>query len=473
VHIQLGEQSEILRETGVKQGSLIDSYLPRIEDKLLEAKKYVNLLRALEARRRRSLVVRHVPYEITLDAATVCQLSCPYCTTGNGTIKRTRAILQPEIHRSVIAELADRLFLVWYFSTGEPLLNKNIADIIGQTKGKEVFSIISTNLSMELSDERLQALVGSGLGLLTVSLDGATPNTYRKYRRGGDFDRVVRNLRRIVQIKQELGLRYPLVMWRFLVFEHNAHEARDVLRLAREWGVDLVEFFPGSTPEEIVDPDAVRPFKGELLVSDFSSPFLKGAWQRRDTPIRRLGMPPAEPGGPTVPGTRSKCDWLYFGSMLFPTGAIGPCCVSNDEPDDFGHLAEGNLIHIYNNERYRMARRVMRGENIDSDVVCLRCPNAAAQHFQFRLTLRSILLNAPAWALKMIVSDLEQYVDPIDRLVLPNVIGLIEGEELVRSVGTFTAAELREIYGTFDSLPMDDDHALLDFVQGISPASMC
>ena len=158
--------------------------------------------------------------------------------------------------------------------------------------------------------------------------------------------------------------------------------------------------------------------------------------------------------------------------MLFPTGAVGPCCVSNDEPDDFGNLAEESLVQIYNNERYRTARRVMRGENSEYDIVCSRCPNPAAPHFQFRLTLRSILLNAPAWVLKILGSDSEQYIDPVDRLVLPNVISLIESEDLARSVGRFTPAELREIYAELDALAIDDDRAVLDFVEGLSSASM-
>jgi 2-iminoacetate synthase ThiH len=64
--------------------------LPRVRNPELELTKYSNLLRALQARRSRASRVSALPIDLTIDLTTACQLRCPYCAVGNGTITRPR-----------------------------------------------------------------------------------------------------------------------------------------------------------------------------------------------------------------------------------------------------------------------------------------------------------------------------------------------------------------------------------------------
>ena len=219
--------------------------LPLVLDPDLRFKKYLNFLLALLARRERAAEVFSRPFELTLDLSTRCQLSCPYCSVGNETIRRPPGVLSPELNEQVLKELGEAAFVIWYFSTGEPLLNRRVAEIFQLAQQYEIFTVISTNLSLPLSDERLDGLLRSGLGAISVSLDGASPETYARYRVGGDFDLVLHNLARLIGRKRALGLSFPLIEWRFLVFRHNQAEMKRAKIMARELGVDLLEFFPG------------------------------------------------------------------------------------------------------------------------------------------------------------------------------------------------------------------------------------
>ena len=76
----------------------------------------------------------------------------------------------------------------------------------------------STNLNLvHRGREFLHEVVESGLDHLVVSLDGTTPDVYATYRRGGDFEHVIANLRELVAYKkvvgrdtpQQMGLRKP------------------------------------------------------------------------------------------------------------------------------------------------------------------------------------------------------------------------------------------------------------------------
>jgi MoaA/NifB/PqqE/SkfB family radical SAM enzyme len=398
--------------------------LPRLEDPDLEFEKYLNLLVALMDRRAGEDVVRATPYELTIDPSTTCQLSCPYCELGNGTIRRPRALLDPALHERMLDQVGRKAFIGWYFSTGEPLLNKRLPEVLSQARARGIFTIVSTNLSLPLTDERIDALLRSGLGVLSVSIDGASPETYRRYRSGGDFALVIGNVRRILARRAALGLREPLVEWRFLVFRHNAHEVPEARRHARELGVDLLEFFPGYAPPDAPD-GAVQRTTEPLSEPIVSGPALDRAKERRDAPLRMLA-PGASGGrrdGPIPPEIlHRKCDWLYFGTTLFPSGAVSPCCVSNNAPDDFGAITdETPFAAVWNNANFREARRSFaHGER--TGLVCARCPNTDAQDLQFAGTLRAVLSNAPAWVVRILARDPDRFFRDVDLALLGDVL---------------------------------------------------
>lgn len=421
--------------------------LPKINDQYLEFKKYLNWLLVLMDRKKNSEVVRAMPFEVTIDPSTVCQLSCPYCSVGAGVITRSQGVLRPQIHRQMLNDLSDSLFIIWYFSTGEPLLNRFLPEIIASTQGKEIYSIISTNLSLRLSDERIEKILSCGLGCISVSIDGASAATYSRYRVGGDFDLVMSNLRRLIARKRELGLELPHIEWRFLVFRHNTHEISRARELAAEIGVDLLEFFYGNAPPDATDNEVQRAEPIDLepavsgpaiwrassrtptallkaLDSKRSSILKHGLGIARKTIARHKDMKTTSVKIPfmvTDSDLRQKCDWLYFGSTLFPNGSVGPCCLSNEEPDDFGMLSENiRFQDVWNNDLYREARSLWNTKHWDrTERVCARCPDSKAQDYQFRTTLQALLRNAPDWALKVITADPERFFFEIDRKLSP------------------------------------------------------
>lgn len=390
--------------------SLIHHILPTVHNPDLEWTKYQNFLLALEARQRGALLNQAKPFAITVDLSTSCHLSCPYCSVGNGTIRRPKALMSEKLHQDLIEELGAELFVIWYFSTGEPLLNRKLPAIIAQNQGKEIFSAVSTNLSVNLDQTFWDDLLQSGLGLLSVSLDGTSREVYQKYRVGGDFELATRNLRRLIERKKELGLKYPVVMWRFLLFAHNSHQIKQVCQTATDWGVDLVEFYPGVTPPT-PEPGAVNCFKGPLNLPTFSSPFLKVALRRQDSPLRKLLSDYPEVTEIVQGPHNPICDWPYFGAVIYPDGAVGPCCVINDQEGDLGEviLNQRSFLEIWNGESYQKIRRQEQG------TVCSACPLPAAQYYQFRNTLKAILLNAPAWVLSSLANEPDRFFLPIDR----------------------------------------------------------
>ena len=400
--------------------------LPRIADPQRRFLRYLNFLLALMARRQREVRVFSLPFELTLDLSTRCQLSCPYCSVGNRTIRRPAGRMPMELHEQIMEDLGQTAFLIWYFSTGEPLLNKDAAPMFRQAADREIFSIISTNLSFALSPKQMDALLVSGLGVICVSLDGTTPETYGRYRVGGDFLQVVDNMKRLVARKKELGLEFPLIEWRFLVFDHNMDQVARAGQMAREIGVDILEFFPGTAPRDAKKGE-VRACPADFPIPGPTGPALERARQRRDTYFRKFGRIPS-PAEHPVPQAllERKCDWLYFGCAVFPNASVGPCCASNHEADDFGRLDRSGFLPLWNNDPYQKARASFFSDP-SQDLVCLRCPAPMSKDYQFRMTIRALLHNAPDWVIHVLCKAPDLFFYDIDALLSPLEARIITG----------------------------------------------
>lgn len=409
--------------------------LPHIENKDLEYAKYRNLLMALQARRNRDFEVHALPFDLTIDLTTSCQLHCPYCAVGNETMSRTKLIMKDSMYARILQSIGEPCFIIWYFSTGEPLLHKRFADLVATSKDREIFSVISTNLSLRLSDESLTKLLTCGLGMISVSIDGATPESYVQYRRGGDFNLVADNVRRLVEIKKKLGATYPLIEWRFLRFRHNEHEEALARELAEEWGVDLLEFWGGAAPpEDSPHADGVYatsvPLNGPSLTGPALDRLAKAQAERGI--LSRLVPGYAVGGTIDLKKATPRCDWLYYSGMIYPDGRVGPCCIINDQERDFVQSVADyeNYSEVYNSPMHVASRRsFVTGEK--AGTACDTCPNPPAQHYQFRMKMRGILRNAPDWVVKILVRRPDHFFTPEDVQLIPEVRAIYECQGLI------------------------------------------
>jgi MoaA/NifB/PqqE/SkfB family radical SAM enzyme len=281
--------------------------------------------------------VDNYPVMAFADPTLFCNLRCPACPTGLNTGQRPRATLNETLFTSFIDQVGDYLFKLYLYNLGEPLLHKQTPEFIQYAKNKEIFVMVSSNLSMELSDEYLQRLIQSGLDVLVVPLDGLTPETYQTYRQGGDFQRVRSNMLRIKELKKQLGSKTPSVCWQFLVFQHNEHEVDFVKQKYKEWGADEYILGGAYMPSGSVTTGLKPSTRCEFDIYD------DGHFHRKKTVEAFTD--------------RKPCSWLYGVTVLNPNGKVSPCAYTVAEKDDFGMFIPGmDYSQVFNGERFVRAR---------------------------------------------------------------------------------------------------------------------
>jgi pyruvate-formate lyase-activating enzyme len=315
-------------------GELTRPYGDGLRGRLL-ALRLVNLLVARYHFHHRHTVPAARPIQLMIDPVNNCHLHCPGCLhTANprfaGSFDWPGGALAPATQKRILAELGPTAWGVVYYNWGEPLLGKKTPELVREAKRYRLHTCLSTNLSVPFDAD---ALVGSGLNFLFLSIDGATQATYARFRRGGDLALCLANIEKLVEARRRLGSPTPFLLWRYLTFEHNLHEVEEAWRLARELGVDQ---FSVTTPFAVEwdDPEiraATSPFEGaHPLRTDASFRECARPW------CERAGGVLAEPSRPAS----ATCWWLYQNLTFDARARIFPCCMA---PERDAHKVYGQL----------------------------------------------------------------------------------------------------------------------------------
>jgi MoaA/NifB/PqqE/SkfB family radical SAM enzyme len=279
----------------------------------------------------------------------------------------------------LLDEVGDYVFFIDFFNWGEPLLNPRLHEFIQLANSYNVLCTVSTNLSLPLSDERIQQLVTSGLRELIVSLDGASAGTYETYRRRGKFDLVVDNMRRIVRAKRALGLTTPLISWQFLVFGFNEHEVEKARSMAVEMGVDRI----------LVRPAALDVDRFPLSAEDQAQ---MANWRPQE-PLYQI-----ETVRPSATQHHSRCGWHYTSAAINWDGTVAPCCTVYEKEHDFGTLAAGDsYMDVVNNQSFQAVRERFSGRRTNPVAeVCEHCPTPSIMDYHEFLNRQVLLFTAVA-----------------------------------------------------------------------------
>ena len=189
----------------------------------------------------RDLTVSSLPSRLYIETTAACNISCEQaCCAPETGITRTRqaGMLDFELFKRVVDEAGPSLGRIDFFNYGEAFLHKRAVEMCEYIKSRfpHIYLYTSTN-GLAFSEEQVRRLVRSGIDEVTFSIDGATAESYVKYRRRGDFEKALRNLRLAADEKRAGGRDVPFLNWRYILFTHN--DSDQEMQLARETALSI------------------------------------------------------------------------------------------------------------------------------------------------------------------------------------------------------------------------------------------
>jgi organic radical activating enzyme len=141
---------------------------------------------------------------VQIEPTSVCNYRCVFCYQVDKAFSHAReghmGQMPLETFQRVVDELHGNVEAVTLASRGEPLLCKQIDEMLAYVAGKFLGLKINTNASF-LDERKAHAILSAEPNTLVFSADAADADLYAKLRVNGSLERVLENVRRFAEIK--------------------------------------------------------------------------------------------------------------------------------------------------------------------------------------------------------------------------------------------------------------------------------
>lgn len=316
----------------------------------------------------RGALVPEGPKVVFIEITNRCNLLCKTCPHTYFQREPLKSLSLTEF--IAIAEQFPQMRRALLHGIGEPLLNRELPEIIKYLKGREVEVIINSNGTL-LTPAWQEKLVASGLDQYRCSIDGAKDETYARIRGANLLPKLRQGLEGLVGTKERLGAKTPHVSIWCVSTRENLQELPDLLRLAADLGVPEVYmqrmvYFAGEPEKQY------GMARGELAIFGQDQSEEDKIIEECTALSVKLGVNFLASGGrdpvnslaaarPSDFAPWQACMRPWTTAYVTSNGNCLPCCISPFATDDYESLILGNLFErpfreIWNEPQYQTFR---------------------------------------------------------------------------------------------------------------------
>lgn len=274
-----------------------------------------------------------MPFSISIEPTTTCNLECPECPSGLRSFTRPTGNLTPDLFQKTIDELSPRLQYLTFYFQGEPFLNRQFLEMVEYASKKKVFTATSTN-GHYLSEKMAEKTVQSGLNRLIISIDGTTQEVYEQYRKKGKLEKVLKGVENAVAAKRKFKANHLLIELQFLVVRPNEHQIEAAEDLAQKMGVDTITFKTAQIYDFENGSDLIPTIDKYSRYKETTS----GKWAIKNP-------------------MKDECWRMWSGCVITWDGKVVPCCFDKDAEHVQGSMGESSFKKIWRGESYQNFRR--------------------------------------------------------------------------------------------------------------------
>jgi len=138
-----------------------------------------------------------------------------------------------------LREYFDEFDIIWLQGWGEPLLSKDIFQMIVTAYRKDRIVGLTTN-AMLLTDSASKKLIESGVKTVAISIAGARKETHESIRIGTSFNKILENVDCLERSRRSMNARDLRIIFTFLRMKQNIKELPELVELASNLNVDEI-----------------------------------------------------------------------------------------------------------------------------------------------------------------------------------------------------------------------------------------
>lgn len=304
-------------------------------------------------------VLKSYPRRLVFELTNVCNLNCVMCGRNAADFKPT--VFDMNVFRSFepLMNIVEEVTLMGW---GEPTIHPHFTEmleVISKHNARKYFCSNGMNLT-KIKD----AIFDYNVDVFAVSLDGATDETNSRIRRGSKINQITEDLKDIVQIKRERGLKYPWINFVFCAMRSNIHELPDLVRLAAEIGIEEVKVvYLTVFGEELLnetlwghEEEVKKVFEETISVSEELGIMLK--------------LPHCAGEDEAGDKLHKDCFVSWRDFFMGSDGYVRPCMSTPIK--FFKYDSNKDFMEMWNAPEYQSYRKVVN-DQVNMDAPCRRC----------------------------------------------------------------------------------------------------
>ncbi len=251
---------------------------------------------------------------------------------------------------------------VYFGGIGEPLFHPRTLEWVKRVKSLGVRVELITNATM-LNARIARKVIDSGLDVLWVSLDGATPETYADVRLGGELPHVLENLRTFNAMRKGGHFPRPALGIAFVAMKRNIQDLPKIIRLgrslrAKHFSVSNLQPATDEMQRERLYDQAMRnaAFMNSPSTPTLSLPKMDFSPETREALFEAFNSGcNVNFAGNNWGGANDVCNFVESGTMSVNwRGEVAPCWPLMHDHDTFMHnKPHKKYRHIIGNVRER------------------------------------------------------------------------------------------------------------------------
>jgi len=288
-----------------------------------------------------------MPLSYSIEPTNHCNLKCPECPSGLGSLTRPLGLLKLNDFKSWIDQIKDKGFYVQLFFQGEPYINKQLPEMIKYAQDNNVYIAISTNGHF-ITEKNIDHILANAPDKLIYSVDGLDEESYQKYRVGGTFKQADEGLRLLIRKRNELKQKRPFVEFQFIVMKQNEHQIEDVKKYCKDVGVNKLVF---KTMQ-------ISSYENALKFLPSNSKYRRYKLDDQSFEMKN--------------GMKNHCFALWRTSVITWDGRVVPCCFDKDAKHTLGILNGKSFSDIWTSNQYQNFRQSVLANRSQNDI-CRNC----------------------------------------------------------------------------------------------------
>jgi len=172
------------------------------------------------------------PVHVDLEINSNCNYRCIFCPHGTGDIRNDMPIMSMETAKKILDELTEnKVYSIKLNWRGEPAFHPNLVEITAYAKKVGIKEVQINSNGFLFNEQKIKDLIQVGIDRVIFSIDATTSELYSQIRVGGDFNRVVNNIKTFDRIRKELKQDKLFIRVQMVRTELNKHQVSDFRKM--------------------------------------------------------------------------------------------------------------------------------------------------------------------------------------------------------------------------------------------------